>query len=464
MRSALLRDGLLANRLGAPARSARAYILTACSVAAALVLQTLLSPLLTGAQFITFFPTVILTTLCFGAAAGLAAVGLSAVAALFGQAQQGLSVQEIYSLVLFVAVALLDVGIITALFSATAAARQSETRFRDLLESAPDAFVIVGQDNRIVLVNSQAEALFGREREAMVGQTIDLLIPARLRKAHADNVLRFRAEPRVREMGRGLELRGLRRDGSEFPVEVKLSPFRPTTEGMVSCVVRDVTARKAADEQKMLLIHELNHRVKNTLAIVQSIARQTLRQASDPEAFNAAFSARLIALSRCHDVVTRHDWTNVGLRELVIEQMRPFVGDNPRRLVVAGPEVDLEPGAALALGMTLGELATNAAKYGALSDPDGAIAITWGETSVADAPWLSMVWRETGGPAVQHPAGQGFGTRLIERGLIRGLGGWARLAFDPGGVRCQIEFPLQGVPLDEDLSRLRDRPPGRSAR
>ena len=324
--------------------------------------------------------------------------------------------------------------------------RAGEARFRDLIETAPDAMVIADVDQRIVLVNAQAERLFGYARADMVGQPIDMLMPTEFRGAHADRLADFLARPRVQRMGYGRELFGLRSDGVRFPIETNLSLLPGAEGGLISSAIRDITERREAEERQGLLNRELNHRVKNTLASVQAIVHQTLKSSSDSRAFSDAFTARLAALSQSHDVLTRNDWSGARVREIVAEQLSPYErsapdeGGEPSRFELDGPEVKLGPNRAVTLGMTIGELATNAAKYGALSD-GGAVDVRWRRSDRDGAPWLGLTWREHGGPPVAAPTHRGFGTRLIERSLA-GLNGSARLDFAPEGLICDLEFPL----------------------
>ncbi len=204
-------------------------------------------------------------------------------------------------------------------------------------------------------------------------------------------------------------------------------------------VVLDVTERKRWEERQQLLIHELNHRVKNTLATVQSIAAQSLRNAATAEQARGDIEGRLIALSRAHDVLTREGWEGASLREIVMQATEPFRGRAQGRFRIEGADMRLSPHHALALSMALQELATNAVKYGALSNETGKIVIRW---AVNGSPRLSLVWTESGGPPVAAPGRRGFGSRLIERSLASDLGGRADLQFHAGGVVCTIEAPL----------------------
>jgi two-component sensor histidine kinase len=200
----------------------------------------------------------------------------------------------------------------------------------------------------------------------------------------------------------------------------------------------DVTDRVLGDRQQKLLLDELNHRVKNTLATVQAIAAQTVRTHADPEDFRRAFESRLLALSATHDLLTATSWRSAALRDVLQQEFRPYDAERYR---LEGPEVSLSPAQALALGMLFHELATNAAKHGALASGAGVVAVDWRVTSDGG---LEIDWREHDGPPVIPPTRRGFGSRLIERSL-RQLGGEAGLAYAPDGVRCHIRLPLPGA-------------------
>jgi two-component sensor histidine kinase len=209
-------------------------------------------------------------------------------------------------------------------------------------------------------------------------------------------------------------------------------------------VVFDVTDRKRAEERQRLLLDELNHRVKNTLAIVQSIAAQTSRSAAGPEAFHAALEGRLTALSGTHDLLTRASWDGVLLDDIVALVLQPCRADASlaARIRAGGPRVRLDANAAVTLGLALHELATNAMRYGALSAADGTVSILWAREGVTTDEALVLDWIEAGGPAVDPPRRRGFGSRLLERGLARELSGTVTIDYAPGGVRCAMRFPL----------------------
>jgi PAS domain S-box-containing protein len=202
-----------------------------------------------------------------------------------------------------------------------------------------------------------------------------------------------------------------------------------------------VMERKRTEEHQRLLVHELNHRVKNTLAVVQSLAAQSFRgDAADPSA-KRSFESRLAALAGAHDLLTLANWEAASLQEIA-EISGRGCGADPARVSMSGPDLRLQPRAAVSISMALHELCTNAVKYGALSNDAGSVRITWDVTSKEGSPAFTLLWEESGGPAVSPPSRQGFGTRMIERALASELGGSARLEYPASGLRCTIEAPL----------------------
>lgn len=206
-------------------------------------------------------------------------------------------------------------------------------------------------------------------------------------------------------------------------------------------IAEDVTDRKAAEERQKLLTDELNHRVKNTLAVIQSIASQTLRETPDPHDFKRAFTARLMALSRAHALLTRQAWQGADLREVAATALAAFDDpDDTGRIMIDGPPTQIGAEAVVTLSMALHELATNAAKYGALSTPAGRVELAWTKQAAADGSTLHLAWVERDGPTVKPPSRQGFGHRVIAASA-RQLGGEVRLSFPPDGVECHMILP-----------------------
>jgi PAS domain S-box-containing protein len=255
---------------------------------------------------------------------------------------------------------------------------------------------------------------------------------------------------RVRAIADGTDLdveyRTLSPDGEVRWILVRGQAFF-NDEGLASRMVGvslDITARKLAEERQRLLVDELNHRVKNTLATVQSIALQTRRGSESLPTFEAAFLSRLDALAGVHDLLSQVSWEGASLAAVVRETLAPHLGagEAAERLNLSGPDVRLGPNAAVTLTMAFHELATNAAKYGALSVGCGKVDVHWRADGLRGPSEIEIVWRESGGPAVKVPTRKGFGTRFLERGLAREFDGNVVLEFTPNGVCCRMRMPL----------------------
>jgi PAS domain S-box-containing protein len=216
---------------------------------------------------------------------------------------------------------------------------------------------------------------------------------------------------------------------------------------------REVAERSRAERRQQLLIHELNHRVKNMLATVQSVARQSLGRAHGAGPL-ADFENRLMALAWTHDILTREHWAGASLKVVLTRTLAPHAG--PGRVELVGPDLRVSPKMALALAMGGHELATNAVKYGALSNETGRVIVRWRLDPEADPVRLILDWQEQGGPPVQPPKSRGFGSRLLERGLAGELGGEVKIAFERAGVRCHISAPFQ--PETHELEGEHDDP------
>jgi len=208
----------------------------------------------------------------------------------------------------------------------------------------------------------------------------------------------------------------------------------------------DISERKRAEEHQRLLTGELQHRVKNTLAMVQAIAAQTFRNVTDVEAAREAFAARLISLGRAHDILTQSSWTQAPIAEVVDGALSVHRGGAVSRIRVSGPNVPLSAKAALALALALHELATNAAKYGAMSNDAGTVDLRWHVVHEDGAPRFALTWSEQGGPPIlAQPTRRGFGSRLIERSFAAEVGGDVRLTYAPAGLTCRLEAPLAAM-------------------
>jgi PAS domain S-box-containing protein len=316
--------------------------------------------------------------------------------------------------------------------------RDSEERFRLAVEAAPSGMVMTDGEGRIVLINAHAETLFGYRRDELVGQKIEVLVPRRSQASHPGFRETYIDRPSARPMGAGRDLYARRKDGTEVPVEIGLSPIVTTEGTMALAAVVDISGRKRAESQRELLLAELNHRVKNTLAVVQGIAHQSFKD-TDAQARNA-FEGRLVALAVAHNLLTQANWENASLEQLACDTLQ-VSGPNSQRVSLSGPRILLPPRQALAIAMAMHELCINAVKYGALSNDSGRIALEWSRMPDPQGR-LKLVWREQGGPPVSPPKRRGFGSLLLERSLARDLEGAVSMDFRPDGLVCSIDAPL----------------------
>ena len=328
------------------------------------------------------------------------------------------------------------------------ALRQSEVRLAAILEQTSMGLAQTDFEGRFELVNPRFCQIVGRPaRELYRMRVQDLIHPDDLGK----NIELVRALL-VQHSHFEIEVRFVRPDGSVVWASNSVTAMldsdgRP--QHMISAVL-DTTQQKLAALHVELMLDELNHRVKNALATVQAIAQQTLARAPDLAAFRVAFEARLLALSKTHNLLAADAWTGARVGDIVAGELEPFQREDhgSERVRMSGEEVLLSPKRALALSMAIHELATNASKYGALSAPQGRVSVHWTVTTRADRRWLHLHWSESGGPEVTAPSEQGFGTRLITEGLAFELNGDAAIEYRKSGVSCVINVPLSEVDGD----------------
>jgi two-component sensor histidine kinase len=270
----------------------------------------------------------------------------------------------------------------------------------------------------------------------------ELIIPPHLRDKHRRGLRRYLNTGEASVLNRRLEMMALRRDGTKFSVELSITRISIADRPFFTGYVRDITDRKLAEEQQTLFINELNHRVKNTLAIIQSIAAQTLRETPEPTAFNAAFSARLAALARAHSLLTRGLWHGASLYDIVSAMLAPFCAEaRQEALRINGQPILIKPNIAVTMTLVLHELATNAAKHGALTAAGGRVSVEWINTEGEPVDTIELRWIEQGGPPVEPPKKRGFGSRLIAASADQ-LGGEVAVEYKRQGVEAWFRLPL----------------------
>jgi two-component system CheB/CheR fusion protein len=316
--------------------------------------------------------------------------------------------------------------------------RDQQFYTRSLIESNIDALMVTDSSGSITDVNRQMEALTGRTREELIGSPF---------KSHfTDQELATIAIKLVLSQKRitNYELTARARDGKQTVVSLNATTLYDRDRSLqgVFVAARDITERKAAERNTALLLDELDHRVKNILAVVSAVVSQTPKTDLTTEAFAALIEGRVKAMAMAHNLLTQGDRQgSVSLRALVTTELKPY-GRDKHNLDIAGRDVALTPKAGLSLAMAIHELASNAAKYGALATASGRLTVAWGITHIARSRTLTLIWTEAGGPTVEPPTRRGYGTTLIEQALSYNLDAKVNREFLATGLRCTIAMPL----------------------
>ncbi len=330
---------------------------------------------------------------------------------------------------------------------AEAALREAEDRLAATYENVLAGIAECDANGCFLRVNEPFETLTGYSKDELLSTTIFDI-------THPDDVVADEAQYRRQvsgEIDRYLTTkRYVRKDGRTIWVDVTSSTVRDDSGAFRYGVrmVQDVTDRQMAEEQKKLLLAELNHRVKNTLATVQALAAHTARSATSAEDFRRRFEPRLLALSAAHDRLTKNDWRGANLKDIVADELQAHgTGAN---ISAVGPDIILPPRISLSLSMAIHELATNALKYGALSDGNGRVEVRWSVKRDKRSPYpssLTFVWAESDGPAVEAPSREGFGSRLLKV-TAKELRGELSTEWLPHGLRWQLTLPLNASDFD----------------
>ena len=317
-------------------------------------------------------------------------------------------------------------------------------RLTALVESTDDMIASIDGDGNFTSWNSGAERMFGYTAAEILNKSYSVLlapgqssVKLRIVEQFENNLANVHVEAERR-----------RKDGSMVWISVTVSPLRSAGGKIAgaSIIARDITERRRAEAHREILVGELNHRVKNTLAVVSAIASQTLAGAISVESANESFTSRLLALSRAHDLLMHGNWSGTDLASVVKATLEPLAG-GATRLHVEGPFVPLQPALAVTFSLALHELCTNATKYGALSVQSGLVEIIWNVRGDSEKARLQLTWTESGGPPVETPTRKGFGSRLLQKVLAMELAGDVRVLYERSGVVCVIDAPLPQGPM-----------------
>ena len=304
-----------------------------------------------------------------------------------------------------------------------------------IVESGDDAIFGTNLDGIITSWNKGAERLFGHSAEEAIGQPAAILIPPERRREEYAILSQIRQGDRVDHC----ETIRRRKDGTLIDVSLTISPIRGAGGKVVggSGIARDISERKRSEAQIAVLSREAEHRAKNLLANVKAMVR--LSQSDTLDGLKKAIEGRIDALANVHSLFVRSRWTGAELRSLVEQELSPYAGGGEMRTHINGPAVVLKPDAAQAMAMALHELATNAAKYGALSAATGQVRVEW---SYVEDGQLVCRWTEAGGPLITPPTRRGFGTSVLETMIRDGLKGRVRLDWRAEGLACEIAVAM----------------------
>lgn len=334
---------------------------------------------------------------------------------------------------------------------------QDLERLAAIVSSSDDAIISKTLEGIISTWNKGAEIIFGYSAEEMIGQPIHRIIPPELHDEEADILARLRRGERIEHF----DTVRIAKDGRRVELSLTVSPLRDR-QGVIfgaSKVARDIGERRRSEELQQTLLDELNHRVKNTLALVQAIASQSLRSSPDPASFVSSFSGRIKALAQSHDLLVREQLAGVNLRELMSQQL--ILGEDDRgRILLRGPNLVVGGGTGTHLGLIVHELATNARKYGALSNAAGTLLIDWEIEHTDSLPNLCLNWHEKGAPAHPPNSREGFGTTLLRR-VADASGGSVEIQDDGSARQIALKFPLQSYRMA--IARATPSAPGDAA-
>ena len=315
---------------------------------------------------------------------------------------------------------------------------------QEVLEYSPDLIFVKDREGRYSHANKATLSVMNRT--SAIGLRDSDLYPEAVAKAISNNDAQAFHAPAAITYEESLIPAGSKLRRYYLTTKVAIRDKAGAIVGLLG-ISKDISERREAEEKQQLMINELNHRVKNTLAVLHSVALQSFKGVD--AAKMASFEGRLQSMSAAHDILTRHSWSGARLRDIAQASLSPFCGSDLSRCSIAGPDVELTPSAALAIAMVFHELSTNAAKYGSLSVEDGRVLVEWNLSG--NPPQLDIKWRELGGPAPVKPSRIGFGTKLIQRSFGYDPNASVSIDYAPGGLTCTVSLSKFAPEKDRDV-------------
>jgi PAS domain S-box-containing protein len=453
-----LRSDPLLDRLEPIRRLSRNRVLGYGTALASVALATLLRFALGDPQgmgaCITFYPAVIITAIVGRFWPGILSVLLAALSVdcFFIHPADAFALTSPEALAFAFNLTLI-VSAIGLLHAALDRLSQQQSNLRFVIDTEQVGLIGVDDAGAITLANRVSEQQFGYTQQELIGKQVDLLVPKHFRLRHAGHRASYMRHTEERAMGAGRDLFGLRKNGTEFPVEVGLNPIvRDGRRGALATVL-DISERKSAERRQQILVHEVQHRARNLLSVVQAIAMMTFTEKTTIPEARKSFLGTIHALGHTLDLFARKG--DAHLKELVEAEFAPF----PAKVSIYGDDISLTPQAAQNFTLIVHELCTNATKHGALSRPDGRVSVEWRQ----EGELLHFFWLEHGGPSISVPKHQGFGETIL-RSLAKEFCDEVVLEYPPSGFFYRIKARYRQIAAqDAAVLKLPDRHSGQMA-
>lgn len=414
------------------------------SIVAGSIRWVLAGTIIEGLAFTTFYPAIILSTFVGGVGPGIVATVTAALIASYCFLPPywsfALTPESIASLALFLAVAAINVTLISLLYFAVDRLFAQQQYTRQILDATPSGILAVDEQGRMTFVNAVLQRLVGYTREELLGRSVEILLPTAVRGIHAGLRRDFLADPQTRPMGAGRDLCARRKDGSEFPVEIGLNAVSTAAGRAVLATVVDITERKSAEERQKLLLGELHHRTQNIFAVIQSITSRSLDNERPARQTRDILIGRLRALSETYTTLTESSWESASLHEIIRRELEAFSS----RLEIRGSDVLLSPSSAQGFALIIHELAVNAVKHGALSLPSGRVEVECKTEAQQEEDLFTFVWRERNGPPVEVSDRKGFGTTILDS-AARQFSDHVSIDYAPSGLVYMLQARMSAI-------------------
>ena len=433
-------------------RPAIAYPVLIVAILIASLARWLLDGQVVAGPFVTYYPVIIIAALLGGFWTGVVSIACSSVLGgyVFLSTASPLIPHNLSaaSLLMFIALALLDVAIASIVNQAVIRLTEQEKNVRSMVEGLPNGIMVISSQGIITSVNAAIERIFQYARSELIGRSVSTLVPDRFRDKHRSAMTAYLKNPQPRGLGPNREFKGKRNDGSEVSVEVGLTPIERYGQRAVVATVIDISERVRLREHEKLLTRELQHRTQNLFSVILAIVGRTLVRGQSIENAKRQLTGRLNALAGAHSNLIGEFAEGVSLAQILQRELGEIA---PTAVAVTGCDVPLNADAGQQFALIIHELATNALKYGALSRPDGAVSVSGLVSRTTEAKAFTLVWKERGGPAATKPTRRGFGSLILFESAKQ-FGMVVEADYPPEGLTYSVSVALEDIaPLSVHL-------------